>query len=185
MCRLNQPFIKLFASFAGAIVLTSCATQPPVNFAWWVKLEIEPRGESYVTVPVTSLDPSIKKLSLLTCDAPEPTFTLEQCSDVATNGARFEVEGDFNGDDKNDIARAGVAEKHDGTLISVLLIGPAHEPTGHQVLTVPGNGFSALHIQSGLWWYFCMLCDNGGRVVWNPIQRMYEIDWGNEEESGA
>jgi hypothetical protein len=148
-----------------------------VNYAWWVTVRIEPQGTKYDAIPVEALSLPLKALTLLSCEGSAATFTSEQCLEVRTNGARFEVVGDFNGDQETDIARVGVAKLKNGDLVRVLLIGPKDKPKQHQILSLPENGFSALFARGNLRWFQCMECDHGARVVWSAEKKKYVLEW--------
>lgn len=171
--------MRILAAFILTVFLTSCAETPAISYAWWVHLRIEPQGTEYLRIPVGSLSLPLKKLTLFSCTT-NPTFTSNQCAEVEKNSASFEIEGDFNNDNEKDVARVGVAELQGGALVHTLLIGPAAIPGQHQILTVQDNGFSALYSFNGLSWYFCMQCDDGADVRWDPEKRQYLLQWGEE-----
>jgi len=127
------------------------------EYTWWITIRLEPQNTYYHEIPSESLSPPLKRITIFDCNSPAPTFSEVQCSDVRKNKAQFEISGDFNNDNKIDIARVGVAEELDSSLVGVLLIGPAEESSAHQIFTYPDNGFSALYLDEGiLKWYQCM-----------------------------
>lgn len=164
--------------YVAAIALSlTCSATLAVNYAWWITVRIEPQGTKYDGIPVETLSLPLKALTLLSCEGSAATFTSEQCSEVRTNGARFEVVGDFNGDQESDIARVGVAKLKDGGLVRVLLIGPKDKPKQHQILSLPENGFSALFGKGKFTWFQCMECDHGARITWSVEKKEYVLEW--------
>lgn len=167
-------------TLSAITLLTVCASISAFEYAWWVTVRIEPRGTKYDGVPVEQLRTPLKRLTLLNCEGRAATFTAEQCSDVKTNGARFEVVGDFNNDKKIDVARVGVAELQSGGLVRVLLIGPKNSPKQHQLFTLPESGFSALYEHGRLAWYLCMECGHPADIKWDAATKEYVLEWGED-----
>jgi predicted nucleic acid-binding Zn ribbon protein len=165
---------------APVTLMTVCASISAFDYAWWVTVRIKPLDATYDGVAVETLRTPLKSLTLFNCEGTAPTFTTEQCSDVKENGARFEVVGDFNNDNKTDVARVGVAELKSGELVRVLLIGPKGKPKQHQVLTLHENGFSALVEEGQLAWYQCMECGHPADVIWDAAKKEYVLRWGED-----
>ena len=158
-------------------LVATLASVASADLAWWIEIRIEPIGTQFRGLPVTDLSTPLKRLTLLSCQSPSPTFTKEQCAEIRNNGGRFEYTGDLNGDGRDEVLNIGVAERIDGSLIGVLIISDVDSPTTNQVLPLGINGFHTLWSSGAkIDFYPCMECDGGKTLRWDSVKKQYFLE---------
>jgi hypothetical protein len=158
-----------------AAVFSTSAALSGSTLSWWLTLRLDPSDTTYRGVPVSQLSVPLLRFSPLSCNSSHKQFTAEQCAEIKSNGAYFQVIGDFNGNGDREIAQTGVAQLPDGSLVRVLIISSERRPRNNQVFVLPGNGFSAIYLDpyGTLSWNECMECGHAVEIRWDSTNKMY------------
>lgn len=158
-----------------ALALIASGALAGSTLSWWLTVRIEPSDALYRGVPVSQLSVPLLFLSPLSCDPCSDQFTTSQCAEIKSNGAHFQVIGDFNDDGEQEIAQTGVAQLLNGHLVRILIVSNQRNPRKNQVFVLPGNGFSAIYPgpDGALSWNDCMECGHAVEIVWDSTRSTY------------
>jgi hypothetical protein len=171
------------ALLAGLAIASAAVSAAPA-LSWWLTIDLQPTDISYRGVPASSLFVPLQRLSPLSCEANSHQFSAEQCQEIRGNKLQFRLSGDFNGDGKQELVEAVVAQLADGTSVNALIISSLLDPRTNQVFIQRGNGFSVVYREGrGLAWSPCMECGHATSIRWDPKRSTFvELE---PEEYGA
>ena len=151
--------------------------QNEFNPAWYLDYSLEPNLQEIDGQPLEQLSDELSHIELLSCDN-DSYFSKEQCNQLEVNGGMFETVIDLDGDDRMERWRTGVAKKHTGEIVNILLIQNHNTNAVLKIMILQSNrsGFSALYRQDGYFmWSMCISCDVLVDITW--ADSSYQFMW--------
>lgn len=155
-------------------------TQDEFNPAWYLDYSIEPSQQEIDGVPLSQVSDELTHIELLSCDNNQ-YFSQEQCKQIEMSGGMFETVIDLDGDGRMERWRTGVAKKHTGEIVNILLIQNHDTNAVLKIMTLHGNssGFSVFYYQDGFFmWSTCMSCDVFADITWGDSN--YKLMWDSQ-----
>lgn len=157
-------------AFVVSLCLITFATVSTAGDASWLGARYTPVEDQVESIPIRQIDKSWSKVLVLT-KANQPEDVLRDLERNKHYAYQFQLEGDFNGDEKRDKALVGVYVDNSGQVGRFLLILTVATPGRWKkafLYKVPGvAGFSILRYEKGqVTFSTCMECDTFGDLIW-------------------
>lgn len=145
--------------------------------AWYQDFNLEPSQQEIDGLALSEVSDELTHIELLTCEH-ELYFSQEQCKQIEASGGSFEAVIDLDGDGRMERWRTGVAKKHTGEVVNILLIQDHYTDDVLKIMILHSKraGFSALYHQNGYFmWSMCIHCDVLADITW--ANNNYQLLW--------
>ena len=136
---------------------------------WWLTARFQPTATDIQGLPLRQIDSSWTG-ALVLSPAVMPPEAAGYLAQPAASSARFELNGDFNGDGSADRVLVGVYRNADTVGRFMLVLARRGDKWERaDLLTMPSEaGFSVLTQRADtIHWWMCMECDDGFIIKWD------------------
>lgn len=170
------------------LLLVSCTNKvitiesEPERYAWWLRLNVEPRDTVIQGIPIVKIDPDWSVAYLFKKeDIPNKHLNEYENDVMSANNVAFNLNGDFNNDGKQDHAFVGVFKAKDNTKGTFLLILTKTDSNKWKISFIDtfigGGDFIVIDKRSsnGVNVWFCMYCNHGAKFKWIKEKQIYEF----------
>jgi len=167
------------------IFLFSQCVIAEVVYSWWLTVDFPATEIDIEGIPVNSIDPSWRLITVLTRGSiPKEALASDSRDSMTELNYRFTIEKDINGDGIIEKVITGVFEDDNSKVGRFVLILSMINGAWTKIFLEKDyemSGFSILNEKSDgtIFWTFCMECGMEGYIRWDGQQ--YSIEWRNEE----
>ena len=142
--------------------------------AWWLDIKFKPAQRSLGGVPLERFNKEWAYGELLTSIDLAPKISSTDFKEFKASGFAFEKRIDLNRNGRRERLVVGVYERQNGVQGRFVAIFEKNKLIKTQAED-GAAGFSALLVDKGeVYWYFCMQCGSGYKLIWRD--RSYYLE---------